>query len=78
MITVYAWSYPYDGPWGPITMHEMVCPDTPQINANAPGGIDECKGFILASWNRHFPSDLKTADDFEYVAPPSDWVNPNQ
>lgn len=77
MLTVYAWNYPYVGPYGPVTMHEMVCPDTPEINANAMGGFDECVGFIVGSWNRHFPDNPKSADDFQFVAPPEGWVNPN-
>ncbi|MFE9748444.1 hypothetical protein ACFYOT_26355 [Saccharothrix saharensis] len=76
MITVYQ-ETDYNVPTykGMGDLWYCVVADHPEVNATH---ISEAlvHGLILESWNRNFPDDPKTAEDFEYVTPPEGWVNP--
>jgi len=75
-VRVYEWEYDFDLIPNTI-MHEAVCPDHLQVNANGPNDKLMVRGLIIGSWNRHFPDQQLEATDFEFTAPPVDWTNPN-
>jgi hypothetical protein len=78
VIICYQWQA--EGFW------QCVCPDTPEVNAtsqvNGGAGVDPdgsvCRAYIPDAYNLHIgPDPAVTLDDFEFVEPPPEWVNPN-
>lgn len=68
MITVYHWAS-----WvqGAGTYYDGICPDYPQVNGTGRTDAD-MRAFVVSAWNREFPADQKTIDDFDFVtAPPN-------
>jgi hypothetical protein len=62
MIAVYLWL-------DSNQLWQAIVQEDPEVNATG-GSVDECKNYIVESWNRQNPDDQRVLADFEFVQGP--------
>jgi hypothetical protein len=76
METVYVWVDKTIWPGHEITRGQ--CPDHPVVDVSSPDDVDQAqlRAYVLESWNRNYPDDTLTENDFQYVDRPEGWAAP--